>query len=650
MFLLQLLRCLILFGGIKMIYKSFFDNLSNVREMFRGHGSFGPICGELHKDSEKFICENELYHLQSKLESDQNGVFTRQDTFKNVSDEPLHLNCLHSRFIFQGGEYEVYTQSNSWQSESAGGWQELVSSVRIVGASTRTAQHAVPFMVLWSKQQNRGVAFHLLPCSSWEINVTRIASGGKYTSVVVDMGILERDLDLCIAPEESVELPKILCYEVLDRVSLDSWKLHAYMNRNYPRREMPVVFNSWLYRFTDFDYETMKAQVAPAANMGAEYFVIDAGWFGNGGGWFGSIGDWKENTKGNFAGRMAELARDVRQAGMKFGIWMEPERAGPQTDALLSHKEYYTKGDADEFYFLDFSNPKARAWMLDVITGLVEKYGVAFIKDDYNADMYYDVHHTAFLKYHQGHEQFIKDLRHRHPELYLSACGSGGMRMELAEYIKFDSTWPTDNCSPYRGLRIYKDTLLRRPPQGFERVLALHSLMNYDEFYRPFAKETRTSVERAVACGDAIWKHLEGVTPSFLKAYMTGGPIVFSCDLTKLSPQLTEALKDRISEIKRDRSFWMQAVARILCDTPTVVALQYNNEELSKVVVQLFTLEAQQRYFTVRPYVDAAKTYLLNGEKISGSKILEEGITVCPQPAVDNWYEAVELVFTESND
>ena len=125
---------------------------------------------------------------------------------------------------------------------------------------------------------------------------------------------------------------------------------------------------------------------------------------------------------------------------------------------------------------------------------------------------------------------------------------------------------------------------------------------------------------------------------------------MFSCDLTKLSAQLTEALKDRIEEIKKDRSFWMQAAARILCDTPTVVALQYNNGDLSKVVVQLFTLEAQQRRFTLRPCVDAAKTYLLGEDKITGKQIMEEGITVCPKPEVDNWREAVELVFTQLND
>ena len=90
-----------------MIYKSFFDQCVNVREMFRGYGSFGLISGELQKNAGEIFCENELYRLQSKIELDESGVFTRQDAFKNISNEDLHLHCLHSRFTFQGGSFTL---------------------------------------------------------------------------------------------------------------------------------------------------------------------------------------------------------------------------------------------------------------------------------------------------------------------------------------------------------------------------------------------------------------------------------------------------------------------------------------------------------------------------------------------------------------
>jgi hypothetical protein len=46
--------------------------------------------------------------------------------------------------------------------------------------------------------------------------------------------------------------------------------------------------------------------------------------------------------------------------------------------------------------------------------------------------------------------------------------------------------------------------------------------------------------------------------------------------------------------------------------------------------------------------VDPAKNYVMNGkEVISGKQILEEGLFICPEPQVDNWYEAVQIVLAE---
>jgi len=54
------------------------------------------------------------------------------------------------------------------------------------------------------------------------------------------------------------------------------------------------------------------------------------------------------------AGRMTEFADLVRSLGMKFGLWMEPERALPTSKAAKEHPEFYLEGDAEpEFLFLN---------------------------------------------------------------------------------------------------------------------------------------------------------------------------------------------------------------------------------------------------------------------------------------------------------
>ncbi len=88
-------------------------------------------------------------------------------------------------------------------------------------------------------------------------------------------------------------MPQILSYEVRNKVDMDAWKIHHYMNQKYPRRELPVIYNTWLCRFEAITFENVANQIPLASELGAEYFVIDAGWFGKGGFW-NCRGDWEE--------------------------------------------------------------------------------------------------------------------------------------------------------------------------------------------------------------------------------------------------------------------------------------------------------------------------------------------------------------------
>ena len=219
--------------------------------------------------------------------------------------------------------------------------------------------------------------------------------------------------------------------------------------------------------------------------------------------------------------------------------------------------------------------------------------------------------------------------------------------MELNNYTEFDSTWPSDNESPHVEMRMYKDTILRLPPQGFERWVSIHSLEGYEKFYEPFAGSNDGEVERLIACGDAMWHNIHGVQMSFLKGYMTSGPIGFSCDLTKISPKATEEIKQFIKDVKNNRSFWMNTVARILCDTDSVTAFQYSDMNFEKVVVQTFVHQAQQQNFIIIPELDSNKKYSVNGEIRTGKEIMDEGIFVETPEWRDSWHHMFETVLTE---
>lgn len=628
-----------------MFNRKTFEKGTDSRQFFGGCGSFGEMRGTVQRDGKAISLNTPEYSITCTYEHDAYGVFTRRDLFVNRSDKEMIVNGLKSRFVFEGGEYEVYTQFCNWQTENMGQWQPLVTSVSVGTDCIRDCQNAAPFMALWSAQEQRGVALHLLPESGWSMKATRVGIGGKKTKIVVELGISDYNFAKKLAPGESLELPELICYEVKNKIHLDCYKLHNYLHTRYPRRLMPMMYNTWLYRFDNITFENLSKQIPLAADLGLEYFFIDAGWFGKGKDWFTSVGDWEENQTAGFQGRMLEFANQVRAAGMKFGIWLEPERAHVNSDAVKNHPEYYLPMGADtENLFLDFGNPEAREWMLGVLGGLIEHYGVEYIKDDFNAHDYFDVKQESFISYHKGQREFIKTLRERYPQVYLCSCAGGGMRMELDNYKYFDSTWPSDNESPYTEMEMYRHGILRLPPQAFERWAAIHSITGLEDFYKSFGNSCYGSCERLVACADATWTHIDGVMLSYLKGYMTGGPIGFSCDLSLISETVRAEMKAFIAKMKEERAFWMTAVARVLCATKTLDVYQYSDMALNRAVIQVFTNDVLQETCTVHPELDAAKSYRVNGEVRTGAEIQEEGIEITLHSDWADHYPMFEVI------
>lgn len=212
--------------------------------------------------------------VEENTETDEFGVAHRTGFFKNTSDSHIIINGLSSKFLFDGGEYEVYTQYNGWQNESRGAWQPLVTGVGVSVESVRTSMGAAPVIALWNCRINRGIVFHLLPYYAWDMSVRRICSGDESTSISVDIGMNAKLLALQLAPNEKTELPEIVYYEFENKADLDCYKLHNFCNKHFPRREMPIIYNTWLCRFDKLSYENVRNQIEPAARLGSAVNIL----------------------------------------------------------------------------------------------------------------------------------------------------------------------------------------------------------------------------------------------------------------------------------------------------------------------------------------------------------------------------------------
>jgi alpha-galactosidase len=79
--------------------------------------------------------------------------------------------------------------------------------------------------------------------------------------------------------------------------------------------------------------EKLPPLVDAAADVGAEYFRVDAGWYDEDGGWWDGVGEWVP-SKRRFPGGFGEVVDRIRARGMAPGLWLEPEVVGVRSEVV----------------------------------------------------------------------------------------------------------------------------------------------------------------------------------------------------------------------------------------------------------------------------------------------------------------------------
>jgi len=204
---------------------------------------------------------------------------------------------------------------------------------------------------------------------------------------------------------------------------------------------LPLVYNDFMNTLMGGpSTEKELPLIEGAAAAGAEYFCIDAGWFGSGN-WWSDAGDWFE-APGHFAGGLIAVIDAIRAKGMRPGIWLEPEAVGGNSRAAreLPDEAFFQRFgkrlDETGHYQLDLRHPAARAHLDETVDRLVAEFGIEFFKLDYNVNVGVgtDVGGAApgagLLGHTRALRQWLSDAQERHPRVLFESCSSGGMRMD----------------------------------------------------------------------------------------------------------------------------------------------------------------------------------------------------------------------------
>lgn len=598
---------------------NYMKHFERVDDLITVLGDFPLLEGELERAENGFRFSSDTLEVVSTFETHPSGVTVRRDSIRNCADRPLTVRTALSKFVFNGGEYEAYTQYDENNAEGQAAWLPLMTEVSVRGKELRCSFENAPFLALRDTGSGRGMVFHVFENCLWTIRARRvIRQKGQKKTVTVEAGVDSANFSLTLAPGETFRLPALLSYPFRNRLDMDAYKLHRFCNATLARKPLPVVYNTWMSKFDDISYDELARQLPIAKRLGMEYFVIDAGWFGEPFHWHASVGDWREYEAAGMAGRMREFADLVRGSGLKFGLWFEIERAELTSEAYRAHPEYYIT--EKEMGFLNFAVPEARDFAFETVKQNIEKYGIEYIKFDFNGTATYDANAQAFLPYFEGYREFIRCVRAAYPDIYIEGCASGGQRIAPATLEFFDSYWLTDQQDIHDQMDIYTATVRRMPNRALETWITVQSMPDFTPCYRG------GKVDKLLT-GDGNWAHIERTTQSYVLASMLGGPLGISCDLTRLTEEVLAALEAQIACFKAERDFWGNSECRILADTESLTVLQYNDPDFSEIKLHVYVKKFRRNAVTVYPVCAAGRTYLReDGTKIDAARLEEEGI------------------------
>jgi alpha-galactosidase len=207
---------------------------------------------------------------------------------------------------------------------------------------------------------------------------------------------------------------------------------------------LPVIFNDYMNCLMGDPSESrLGPLITAAAEVGSEYFVIDAGWYSDEPGWWDTVGAWEASTR-RFPSGLEKTLQRIRDEGMIPGLWLEPEVVGVRSPAAreLPDDAFFTRFGRriTEFgrFQLDYRSPAVRRRMDAVIDRLVGDWGVGYLKLDYNiniapgTDGREESPGAGLLGHNLAYLSWLDGVLDRHPDLVLEDCSSGGMRMDYA--------------------------------------------------------------------------------------------------------------------------------------------------------------------------------------------------------------------------
>jgi alpha-galactosidase len=228
-------------------------------------------------------------------------------------------------------------------------------------------------------------------------------------------------------------------------------------------RRLPVIFNDYMNTLMgNPTTERLLPLIDAAAEVGAEYFCIDSGWYAElDESWWDTVGAWKPSAT-RFPGGIGQVLDRIRSAGMVPGLWLEPEVIGVNSPVVrqLPPEAFFQRDGRlvteHGRHHLDLRHPAAVKHLDEVVDFVVGDLGVGYLKLDYNIEIAPGPNSgglspgAGLLEANRAQLDWLDAVLDRHPRLVLENCSSGGMRTDYALLSRFQLQSTSDQQDPLR--------------------------------------------------------------------------------------------------------------------------------------------------------------------------------------------------------
>lgn len=556
------------------------------------------------------------------------SAMTRSVIIKNTSDKAFTIEKVMSfNLDMNSDDFDLITLYGRHCQEREFEKRPLCHGRQAIGSrrGTSSAQQN-PFMALLrhgaDEDQGDAYGFNLVySCNHLcEIEVD------YNNSSRITMGIDPSDFAWTLDSGEEFYSPEAVLVYSEEGLGGMSRTFHRLYNNNlirgpWKKAKRPLLINNWEGTYFDFDDDKLFEIAKWAKETGLEMLVMDDGWFGNRNDDHRALGDWFVNEN-KLKGGIGSLVSRVKELGLKFGIWYEPEMICPDSDLYRAHPDWCihvpnrNRSIGRWQYVIDMTRSDVRDYLFDKMSEVLAHNDIDYVKWDFNRNITEagsallpkEKQKEFFHRYILGTYELMDRILTAFPHILLENCSGGGGRYDPGMMYYSPQIWCSDNTDALSRVDIQFGSSLCYPAS----VQGAHVSASKRSGY-----ETKRNV--------AMW-----------------GTFGYELDPAKISEEAREEIKAQIADYHKYYTLIHEGdLYRLICpwNDPYKVAWEFVSEDKSAALVTvLIKFHMRERNFFLKiKGLDPEKYYMneADGQVYSGALLMKAGLSLYDYPNGD---------------